>query len=224
MGANRIAAGAGVSLTASGVVFLIGAVIHPHAPEARDMAEVAYAQTGQIVWWPAHLALLSSYILFAVFLFRLSRVRGLPSKLRHVLKFAVPVAAFCVLAMLVHLLLPVGRESVANSQQGWALWAKDVVESADVAWALCVAAVAWSFGRANVVGNRLTALLGAVGGLGFAVFSFSVPLTGVVLSMQFTRSVLQVVPVAALLVTAWAVVAGLLVLLRRDGLASDPGT
>lgn len=221
MGANRIAMGAGSWLTASGVAFLVGAVIHPHAPEARDMAEVAYTQTGQIVWWPAHLALLFSYILFAVFLFNLSRVRELPSQLRHVLNWALPVAAFCVLAMLVHLLLPLGRESVSNSQQGWALWAKDIVESADAAWALCVAAVAWSFGRAHVVGNRLTAVLGAVGGLGFAVFSFAVPLTGVVLSMQFTRSVLQVVPVAALLLTAWAVVAGLLVLFRRDGPASS---
>jgi len=216
MSTTGIAKSAGLVLTAGGVLFLAGAVAHPHAPEARDMAEVAYTQTGQILWWPAHFALLVSYVLFASFIFNVTRARGLPPRLRRVMTVAGAIAGFCVLAMLVHLLLPLGRDSVANSHNGWALWVKDVVETVDAVWALCVAAVAWSLGRSDVVGNRLTALVGLAGGLGFAVFSIFVPLTGVVVSMEFTRALLAFVPVTAVLLAAWAVVAGLSLFLRRD--------
>lgn len=206
--ANRIPKRTAVSLTATGPLFLAGVVIHPHAPDALNMAQVAYTQTGQVDWWPAHVLLLASYVMFAVAIFSISRLEGLPSSVRRVMDFARPIAVVCVLAMFVHLLLPLGRDGVANAQHGWAFWAKDIVESVDGVWALCVAAVAWSLGRAGILGHGITALLGLVGGIGFALFSFLIPLTGVVVSMQFTRSLLHVVPVFGLLIVTWAVVAG----------------
>lgn len=208
MTVQRIPKRTAILLAATGPLFLAGVIIHPHAPNARDMAEVARAQTGQTDWWPAHLLLLSSYVVFAVVLFSISRLDRLPVAARRVLNPARLVAVLCVLAMLVHLLLPLGRDSVAHSHHGWAFWAKDVVEPADGVWALCAAAVAWSLGRAGVVGHRITSLLGIVGGTGFALFSFLVPLTGVVVPMQFTRSLLHVVPVFGLLIVAWATVTG----------------
>jgi hypothetical protein len=213
---HRIAKRTAHSLIATGPLFLGGAIIHPHAPHAGDMAQVAYIQTGQVVWWPAHVLLLFSYLLFAAFLFGISRLGGLPSPAQRVLKFARPIAYVCALAMLVHLLLPLGRDSVANSHHGWAFWAKDAAESADGVWALCVAVVAWSLGRTRIVGNLLTALLGLAGGIGFALFSLFVPLTGVTVSMQFTRSLLEVVPVFAILIAVWAVLAGVSALSKRD--------
>lgn len=208
MTADRIAKRTALSLTAAGVLFLAGVILHPHAPNAHDMAQVAYTQTGQADWWPAHLLLLSSYVLFAGVVLSISRAEDVPFPARRVLNLARPIAAFCVLAMLVHLMLPLGRDSVANSHHGWALWVKDFVESLDGVWALCVAAVAWSLGRAGIVGRGIAALLGVIGGIGFAFFSLLVPLTGVVVSMQFTRSILHVVPVFGLLIVAWATVAG----------------
>jgi len=214
-----------VLLTATGPLFLAGVVLHPHAPDAHSMAQVAYTQTGEVEWWPAHLLLLASYVAFAAFLFGISRLDGLAASARQVLDVARPVAAFCVLAMLVHLMLPLGRESVASSHQGWALWTKDAAETADGLWAVCVAAVAWALGRAGLAGNRITAALGVVGGLGFALFSFLVPLTGVVVSMDFTRSLVTVVPAFGLLIVAWAVFAGGAELVRTPvALADDaPG-
>lgn len=206
--------GPALSLAASGLLFLIGAIIHPHAPQARDMAEVAYTQTGQVAWWPAHVLLLASYVLFAAFLTSMWRRREPLSAPRGVLKFVLPIAYFGVLAMLIHLFLPLGRDSVANSHFGWALWAKDFAESADGLWALGVAATAWGLGRAGVVGNTALGLVGLAGGVGFALFSIFVPLTGVVVSMQFTRSLLQLVPVAGILIASWALVAGLTALLN----------
>lgn len=208
MTANRIPRRAAVSLRATGVLFLVGVILHPHAPNAHTMAQVAYTQTGQADWWPAHLFLLSSYVLFAVFVFSMSRFDGLPPAAPRVLSFARPIAVLCVVAMLVHLLLPLGRASVAHSHHGWALWVKDVVESVDALWALAVAAVAWLLGRIGTADHRISALLGVVGGIGFALFSALVPLTDVVVSMQLTRSLLHVVPVFGLLVVAWALVAG----------------
>ena len=208
MMANPIPKRTALLLTATGPLFLAGVIIHPHAPNAQDMAQVAYTQTGQADWWPAHLLLLSSYVAFAVALYGISRLDPLPAHVRRVLNLARPVAALCVVAMLVHLLLPVGRDSVANSHHGWAFWTKDVVETVDGVWAVCIAAVAWTLGRASIAGRGITALLGVVGGIGFALFSFLVPLTDVVVSMQLTRSLVHVVPVFGLLIVAWATIAG----------------
>jgi hypothetical protein len=205
---TRIPKRAAVLLTATGPLFLAGVVIHPHAPDAQNMAQVAYTQTGQGDWWPAHVLLLASYVAFAIVLFSLSRLDALPAAPRRALELARPIAVVCILAMLVHLVLPLGRDSVANSHHGWAFWTKDVVESLDGVWALCVAGVAWSLGRARILGRGITTLLGVVGGIGFALFSFIVPLTDVVVSMQLTRSLLHVVPIFGLLIVAWATVAG----------------
>lgn len=213
---STIGRGAALSLSASGLLFLVGAFVHPHAPQARNMAEVAYTQTGEIAWWPAHLLLLASYGLFAAFLFSMSRLGELPTAARQVVKYALPIACFGVLAMLLHLVLPVGRESVADSHRGWALWAKDFVELADGVWAGSVAAVAWRLGRAGIAGNTFIGLLGLAGGLGFAVFSVFVPLTGIVVSLQFTRFLLLFIPVAAILIAVWALVAGGSALFQRE--------
>jgi len=167
MRTNQITKRAALLLTATGPTLLVGLILHPHAPMADSMAEVAYTQTGQADWWPAHVLLVSSYVLFALFLSTLRRLPALSSPAQRVLKLAVPLAWFCVLAMFIHLLLPLGRESVANSQRGWAFWVKDVVESVDGVWALCVVVVAWTLGRAGIVGNLLTALLGVAGGSRF---------------------------------------------------------
>jgi hypothetical protein len=209
----RISKVTAFSLMATGPLLIVGAIIHPHAPDAQSMAEVAYIQTGQAAWWPAHILLVLSYVAFTAFLFGVSRVDGLPDSVVRVLNIARPLACLCVAAMVVHLLLPIGRDSVANSNEGWAFWAKDIAESADAVWALVVAAVAWSLGRAGIVGNRLTASLGLAGALGFAAFSIGVPLTGVLLPMDLTRTLVPLAPVSGILIVSWTVGAGVMALL-----------
>ncbi|MFN2464585.1 MAG: hypothetical protein ABR573_11880 [Candidatus Dormibacteria bacterium] len=178
------------------------------------MAQVAYTQTGQVAWWPAHLLFVASYVLFAAFLLGVSRGGVLPSAAQRVLRFALPIAWFCVVAMLIHLALPVTRNSFADSNRDWALGVKDLAELADGLWALCVAAIAWRFGRTGILGNRPVALLGLAGGIGFALFSIMVPLTNVAISMQVTRSVMPVIPVSGILIALWALFAGVSALSR----------
>jgi hypothetical protein len=217
----RITKVTALSLMVTGPLLIVGAIIHPHAPDAQNMAEVAYTQTGQAAWWPAHVFLVLSYVAFAAFLFGVSRSDGLPYEVVRVLHIALPLACLCVAAMVVHLLLPLGRDSVANSNEGWAFWAKDVVESADAVWAVVVAAVAWSLGRAGIVGNRLIASLGLAGALGFAVFSIGVPLTGVLLPMDLVRGLVPLAPVAGILIVSWTVGAGVMALVARPQAVSD---
>lgn len=207
-------------LAVSGALFFVGAVLHPHAPNAQNMAQVAYDQTGQTVWWPAHALLLESYIVFAITLVRIARRPRLPERVQNVLEFAVPAAWICVAAMLAHLLLPLGRASVIDSHHGWALWVKDVAEAADALWALVIGVVAWAFGRSGLIGNRLTAAAGIAGGLGFAVFSIVVPLTDSVFPISFTRALLPIIPVFAVLIAAWALSSGLLALRRPAGISA----
>jgi hypothetical protein len=218
---NRLTRRTALALAATGPLFLAGLVLHPHAPHASNMTQVAYTQTGQAVWWPAHLFLLSCYVLFALVLFRIARLSELPPSARRVLTVARLIAAVCVLAMLIHLLLPLGRDSVAHSRHGWAFWLKDAVESLDAMWALSAAGVAWALGRAGIVGQGIPALLGVAGGIGFAFFSFLVPLTGFVVPMSFTRSVLHLLPVFGLLMVAWATVGGLTAVARLPRLAME---
>lgn len=203
-----------VPLAVSGVLFFVGAVLHPHAPSATNMAQVAYDQTGQTVWWPAHALLLGSYLVFATTILRISRRVQVPASIQKVLDFAIPAAWICVAAMLAHLLLPIGRASVVDSHHGWALWVKDVAEAADALWALVLGVVAWSFGRAGLLGNRVTAVAGVAGAIGFAVFSIVVPLTDTVFPISFTRSLLPIIPVFAVLIAAWAIGTGLMALRR----------
>ena len=71
-----------LSLAATGPLLIVGAIIHPHAPDAQNMAEVAYAQTGQTAWWPAH-----------VFLLEPCRVRDIPTQGFAYRRIAVPGCA-----------------------------------------------------------------------------------------------------------------------------------
>jgi hypothetical protein len=208
-----------LSLVATGPLGTLGSLLHPHAPDATSMAEVAYVQTGQIAWWPAHVLLLLGYVAFALFLLGVSRSDGLPDPVTRVLTVATPIACLCVAAMAVHLLLPVGRDSVVDGHEGWAFWAKDVAESADAVWAVALGVVAWSLGRAGIIGNRMTAALGLAGGLGVAAFSIAVPLTGWLLPMDLTRTLLPAVPVFGILILTWTVSAGVMALAHRPEVA-----
>jgi len=206
---TRITKGAALSLAACGPVLLSGVAIHPHAPNAQNMAQVLYIQTEAAEWWPAHALLLTGYVLFAAFLVGASRVTGLPSPLRRVLLVTLPVAWVCVAAMVAHLLLPLGRDSVANSTSGWIMWVKGTAESMDGVWALCVVAIAWSLARASLAGGWLVGSLGMVGGILVAAFSFAIPLTGVLISVDTMKSLIPAFPMSgALLSTAWAVATG----------------
>lgn len=207
----------GLVLMASGLVMFAGLALHPHDPNATNMAEVAYVQTGQVRWWPAHVLLLTGYVLFVVFLVQMSSLTGLPASARRVLKVALPIAYFGVLAMLVHLLLGFGHDSLANSHKSWAFWLKDVVETYDGVWAVSLAVVAWVLGRAGILGNRLIGLLGLLGGIGVALFSFAIPLTGPIIPVtSFGPLVPKIAPAFGLLLVAWTVTGGVYAL-RKAG-------
>ncbi|MDQ4501189.1 hypothetical protein [Sinomonas sp. ASV322] len=197
-------------LAAAGPLYLVGAGLHPHAPDAHTMAEVAYVQTGQEAWWPAHLLLLLAFVSFGLCLRATSRLGNLPSSVRRLLRVVTPIAWVCVAAMAIHLVLPIGRPSVADSHEGWALWVKDIVESGDAVWSLCLAVVAWSLGRAHVLGNSATAVIGVAGGLGFGIFSAFVPLTGVLVPIDVMHSFVNYVPLFAILIALWALSAAIL--------------
>lgn len=212
-----------LSLTASAPLFVLGVAIHPHAPEAHTMADVLYVQSGQSDWWPAHLCLLAGEALFAAFLVSLSRAAGLPGPLARALRVLVPVAWAGVVGMVMHLLLPLGRPSVADSSSGWDFWVKDVAETMDAVYAFCVALVAWQLYRNRVADSRLLALLGIVGATWFGLFSLGIPLTGLLWTADDVQSLIPAAPVVGVLLTAaWMIGMGVVALRQQssDGLAA----
>jgi hypothetical protein len=210
---TRLSRPAALSLTASAPLLILGVAIHPHAPEAHTMPDVLYVQSGQSAWWPAHVFLLAGELLFAVFLVSLSRAPGLPVPLARALRVLLPVVWACVAAMVIHLLLPLGRDSVADSAHGWDFWVKDVAETMDAVYALCLAAVAWLLYRNRVADSRPLALVGVVGATWFGLFSLGIPLTGVVWTADDFHTLIPGVPAVGVLLTAtWAIGTGLIAL------------
>lgn len=213
-------------LVAVGPLAVAGGAIHPHAPDAQTMAAVAYVQTGQVTWWPSHVCLLAAEALFAAFLVRLSRENGLSPRTAHLLRVLVPLAWLAVGAMVVHLLLPLGRDSVAGGHLGWAFWVKDVVEGLDAVFAGCMVLVAWALWRDGIVSSRILGLLGMAGGTVFLVFSLGIPLTPTLISMDVAHALIPAVPVVGVLASAsWAIGSGVRLARRdqADHTAHDPG-
>jgi hypothetical protein len=206
----------GLMLACVGPLLILGGAIHPHAPDAQTMAEVAYVQTGQALWWPAHVCLFAAEALFAAFLLRLARIGGLPVRLARLLRVLVPLAWLSVTAMAVHLLLPLGRDSVADAHQGWAFWVKDAVEGLDAVLAVCILLLAWALRREGIVSSRILGLLGMAGGMVTAVFSVGVPLTPALVPMDVAHALIPAVPIVGVLATAsWTIGTGFH-LVRQD--------
>jgi hypothetical protein len=217
---NTIKRSTAVCLLAVGPLIFVGGAIHPHAPDAHTMPQVLWVQTGQAIWWPAHVCLLAGETLFAVFLLKLSRTGGVPNPLSSALRILVPVAWACVVGMGMHLLLPIGRDSVVDSRYGWDFWVKDIGETVDAIWAMSVGVVAWVLYRNHVLTSRWLVAVGVAAGTCLGAFSLAIPLTGALWTADAFQPLLPAVPLIATLLTAgWATGAGV-ILLRRKPLAS----
>ena len=106
------------------------------------------------------------------------------------------VSALTTVAFVPHLLAPLGADSIADGQPNALTVVMTVGETlANAPWALGVAVLALVAGVVGDLGNRMTALVGVIGGVSFAAAAVTIP---------FIDALDGLFPVGGAGVTLWA--------------------
>ena len=190
-------------LAAGGALFFVGGGLHPHDdPPGLTVREHLRVMFEDPAWYPSHAVLLGGMVLMAAALVGLARGRALADVPRA--RTAAVVAAWATVAatagMVLHLVAAVESDRIASGGPTPLVDAHLVAETVTVpAFGLAVAALAVVGARTRTLGNRPAAVLGLVGGVGYALAGAT---------FLLTDALDPLFPLAGA-VGLWAVVAGL---------------
>ena len=173
---GRLDAATAALFVGAAIAFNAGGALHPNDDGHGDQVEQLHSMLLQSTWYPSHLLLLLSFGLFTVALHRVRRTVGVSSQTSAMLRWIVPLSALTTVLMVPHALAAMGASSLADGRSN-ALSAFMTVDEtlADAPWALAIAVLALVAGAAHDLGNRITAVLGVVGGASFALAAVTIP-------------------------------------------------
>ncbi len=198
---------AGVLLVLGGITFIAGGATHPGDSGTGSKISQLHEMLVDSMWYPSHALLLASFACFAAGILMIRRGSGIDGGMATVLRVVSIVAVVATLGMVFHLFAALGADGIADGDTTFTYhvqqWNEMVV---DAPWGLALAALAVAGGVTRTLGNRVTLGLGLVGGLAFALASATI---------AYTDRFDALFPVSSLL-GIWAVVVGLMVLLRRS--------
>jgi hypothetical protein len=197
------------ALAGAAVTFNLGGALHPNDSSTGDKVAQLHDMLLDSTWYPSHLGLLASFGLFTVAFLQLRGRLGLAPLTRRTVRVMAVVSALTTVAMVPHLLAPLGADSIADGQSNALSVFMTIDETlANAPWALGAALLALVAGVAGDLGNRVTAVAGVVGGLSFAAAAVTIP---------FTDTLDGLFPVGGMGVTLWALgVAGVGAWRRRQ--------
>ncbi|MFC7496384.1 MULTISPECIES: hypothetical protein [unclassified Nocardioides] len=166
------------ALVGAAVAFNLGGALHPNDNGSGNKVAQLHDMLLDSTWYPSHLGLLASFGLFTVAFLRLrGRLDLTPVTLRTVRVMTV-LSALTTALMVPHLLAPLGADSIADGESNALSVFMTIDETlANAPWALGIALLALVAGRTGDLGNRVTAVLGAVGGVSFASAALTIPFT-----------------------------------------------
>jgi len=200
-----------VSLVLGGIAFIVGGATHPKDAGHGNKIEQLHDMLVDDAWYPSHLVLVASMALFAVGVLALRRRPDLPVPVARVVAVVSVVAIVATIGMTVHLFEAVKADSLADGEANAYSWLQTANEIlVDGSWGLAMTVLAVVGGLTHTIGNRVTLVLGAVGGTCFALASVTI---------AFTDTFDVLFPVSSLL-GLWAVVVGVMLLRRPPGV--DP--
>lgn len=160
------------------VAFNVGGALHPNDSGDGNKVTQLHDMLIQSRWWPSHVALLASLALFTVAFVRLGRLADLAPGTGRVVRVMVVVSAATTAAMVPHLLAPLGADSIADGRSNALSVFMTIDETlADAPWAVGMAVLALVAGVTNNLGNRMTAVVGMIGGVSFAAAAVTIPFT-----------------------------------------------
>jgi hypothetical protein len=196
------------ALVGAAVAFNLGGALHPNDSGTGNKVAQLHDMLLDGTWYPSHLGLLASFGLFTAFFLRLRGRQELAPATRRTVSVMAAVSALTTVAMIPHLLAPLGADSIADGQSSALSVFMTIDETlANAPWALGVALLALVAGVSGDLGNRVTAVAGVVGGLSFAAAAVTIP---------FTDALDGLFPVGGMGITLWALsVAGVGVWRRR---------
>lgn len=195
----------GVLLLLGGVAFDAGGPTHPSDSGSGSKVSQLYEMLVDPKWYPSHALLLVAMACFAAAVILLLRDNALDAATTRVARVACVVAVVATVSMTLHLLAPLGADGLAGGDKTFVHYLMIFNETVGATWALAITALAVVGGLSGSLGNRLTLVVGLVGGLAFALASATI---------AFTDRFDGLFPVGSLL-GIWAVLSGVLLLIRR---------
>jgi len=198
---------AGIFLIVAGITFFLYGPLHPGDSGEGSRVDALIEMLENPMWLPAHLLGLTSYACFAAAVLAIRKGVTLDPMMSRVtgVVFAIGVAG--TIAMLLHALAFTGADAIRAGGEGtfWyqlLTWNESIVNAV---WALSIAALVAAGGLTRTAGNRIIMPLGLVGALAYALALATIP---------FIDTFDALFPVASL-IGIWAVVTGLMVMLRK---------
>ncbi len=206
----------GWGLLAGGVIFFVGGSMHPKEdPPGVTVKEHLHSMYVDPLWYPAHALLLLGTVLIAAALVALVRARILAAvpRAQTVGTVAAVAAVLGTLETLLHLLAAVDADRIAHHDATRLTDILGVVETvAGPVFGFSIAALAVVGGFTRTLGNRVTAVLGVVGGVAYGIATATI---------LFTDKTDFLFPVSAG-IGLWTMAAGIGLLLRSR--STRPGS
>ncbi|MEP6629966.1 MAG: hypothetical protein ABJA89_05815 [Lapillicoccus sp.] len=193
------------SFAIGGTFLLAGTALHPHEHvSGGTLQEQFHAMFEDPNWYPAHLLLLVGLTLTTVAVVGLVRTTP-PSLPVWVTRFAAVASAVATAAMVLHLFAKLDDTHITAGAATPLLYTHAAVETITVPlFGIAFALLAAAGGRSRVLGNPVVAVLGVVGGLGYALAGATAP---------FISTFTPLFDVVAL-VGVWAMAVGAMQVLR----------
>lgn len=197
---------AGAFLILGGVAFFIGGATHPGDSGAGSKVAQLHEMLVSPLWYPSHALLLTALACFAAGIVTFRVRGGLGAGVTTVLTVISVIAVAATFGMLLHLFAATNADAIAGGETNVRYHVQEVVETvADSLWGLSIAALAVAGGLTRTIGNRITLVLGLVGGLAFALASATIAFTDLFDPLFMLGSLIGV----------WGVAVGAMVLVRR---------
>jgi hypothetical protein len=166
------------ALAGAAVAFNLGGALHPNDNGTGNKVLQLHDMLLKSSWWPSHVGLLVSFALFTVAFLRMARRLEPARATLRIVRVMVVVSALTTAAMVPHLLAPLGADSIADGRSNALSVFMSIDETlADAPWAVGVALLALAAGVTGDLGNRVTAVIGMVGGASFAAAAVTIPFT-----------------------------------------------
>jgi hypothetical protein len=195
-------------LAAGGALFLAGAALHPHEHiKGGTLQQQFHAMFSDSHWYPAHVLLLAGLAFLTAAVVGLARNTPIGLR-RRTVRFAAFAAVVGTAAMVLHLFAALDDGHIVAGDRTPLLFTHAAVETLTVPlFGIAFALLAIAGAQSRVIGSPLVAVLGVVGGLGYALAGATAPFIS-----TFT-------PLFDLvgLVGLWAAVAGGTAIVRRRG-------
>lgn len=193
-------------LALGGVAFIAGGATHPSDSGQGNKIEQLHEALVDSMWYPSHAMLLLAMSGFAAGILALRLRPDLTEPVRRVVRVVSVVAVVAVLGMTVHLLEGLNAENLADGEGNFFFTVQVVNETViSATWGLAILVLAVVGGLTRTIGNRVTLVMGLVGGACFALAAATI---------AYTDRFDALFPVASL-IGLWGLVVGLMGLARK---------